>query len=209
MDDLLHIQTQGIQNDGKDTYYNHRYEPTPYSTFTYLASYLSLQKQDHFVDFGCGKGRSNFYIHHQFHCFTTGVEYNPSYYKYCQNNWNTYHGAHKSKIKFVCVKAQAYDILPTQNYFYFFNPFSLEIFRMVVQNILKSYEQQVRTLTLLLYYPDAEYLYYLNTYTPFVERERIPVPMEYNFHRNPKISNRKKQDDNEFIAIFTLSDIDL
>lgn len=30
MDQLLHIHTGGIQADGKDTFHNHRYEPTPY-----------------------------------------------------------------------------------------------------------------------------------------------------------------------------------
>ncbi len=37
MDDkTLHIQTDFIQQDGKDTFYNHRYEPTPYDVLDNL-----------------------------------------------------------------------------------------------------------------------------------------------------------------------------
>lgn len=45
MDDkTLHIQTDFIQQDGKDTFYNHRYEPTPYDVLDNLFSVLLLSR---------------------------------------------------------------------------------------------------------------------------------------------------------------------
>ena len=58
----LCIETEEIQTDGKDTYYCHRYEPTPYEVLDELFTFYTPNKTDVFVDYGCGMGRLNFYI---------------------------------------------------------------------------------------------------------------------------------------------------
>ena len=46
--------------------------------------------------------------------------------------------------------AEQYEIQKTENIFYFFNPFSADIFKKVVKNIMKSYEEHNRTMHLIL-----------------------------------------------------------
>ena len=44
-------------------------------------------------------------------------------------------------IRFECCLAEEYEIEPTDNRFYFFNPFSVQIFIKVIDNILLSVER--------------------------------------------------------------------
>ena len=48
-----------------------------------------------------------------------------------------------------------------ENCFYFFNPFSLEILKAVMGQILDSYYQDPRKMYFFFYYPQDEYLSYL------------------------------------------------
>lgn len=175
MDKLLHIQTEEIQNDGKDTYFNHRYEPTPYSILAELFDQFHVNTSDTFVDFGCGMGRLNFYVHSLYGCNTIGIELNPNYYEDALKNLTTYTGKEKNKILFKNVAAENYQIQESDSIFYFFNPFSIEIFRKVVSNIQKSYECCPRTITIILYYPSSEYIYYLEQQTAFYLTKEVPV----------------------------------
>lgn len=177
IDQTLHIQTEGIQVNGKDTYHNHRYEPTPYEVLDQVFSSYPLQKEDVLVDFGCGKGRLNFYLHDRFGCSTVGIEFSKDYYDDACNNLLTYRRSHQGsdKISFHHICAQDYSVQPKETHFYFFNPFSLPIFMKTVTNIILSHEKYPREITLLMYYPDVEYLYYLEFNTPFEPILEIPV----------------------------------
>ena len=42
------------------------------------------------VDFGCGKGRLNFYIHYFFHATVVGIEMNEIFYQEAIENLNRY-----------------------------------------------------------------------------------------------------------------------
>lgn len=174
-DKILKIETGGIQNDQHDTYFNHRYEPTDYENLDKLFDELSLTQSDCFVDFGCGKGRLNFYVHHRFQCASVGVELNETYYQIAEKNKKSYVGHAKERIQFVNVPAQNYHFIGKENYLYFFHPFSVEIFGKVIQNIYDSLCEQPRTCYLILYYPDSEYLYYIEQYTGLRLRKQIDV----------------------------------
>lgn len=82
----LCIETEEIQTDGKDTYYCHRYEPTPYAVLDELFTFYTPEKTDVFVDYGCGMGRLNFYIEKRHSLSSTGVEYSPVYYEKALKN---------------------------------------------------------------------------------------------------------------------------
>lgn len=175
MDKLLNIQTEGIQRDGRDTYHFHRYEPTPYEVLEQLFQAYPLSKDDVLVDFGCGKGRLNFYIHHKFRCKTVGVEYNEVFYQCAKQNLETYNGPHKDAIRFEAIYATAYEVGEKDSVFYFFNPFSFPIFSSVVHHILDSIHQHPRKVALILYYPDEEYTNFLNQQTPFQLEKDVAV----------------------------------
>lgn len=173
---ILNIKTMGVQKwDSKSTHYS-PYEPTSYAALEILFEKYQVDSTDHVVDFGCGKGRLIFYIHHFCHASVTGIEMNQNYYRDCCDNLNRYrklHGIDTDKINFVCCLAQDYSIQPLDNKFYFFNPFSLPLFIKIIQKILVSVQESMRSVELILYYPSADYIYYLENSTCFKLTQEI------------------------------------
>lgn len=175
MDQKLQVQTEGIQEDGTDTFFNHRYEPTPYEWLTELFSNVTFSKKDTFVDFGCGKGRIVFYVHYCFSCPCKGIEYNPKYYQDALTNLDTYINRNKAEITFHLSKAQDYEIQQEDTIFYFFNPFSPQIFMSVMKGIEHSLSLTPRKAMIILYYPDDEYIDFLENRSSFHLESKIPV----------------------------------
>ena len=77
---LLNINTDGNENWNKTSPHNHPYQPTLYEALDTLFEKYDLDKDDHIVDFGSGKGRIVFYINHFFKCYANGIEMNEIYY---------------------------------------------------------------------------------------------------------------------------------
>jgi SAM-dependent methyltransferase len=178
-DKLLNVETEGNQQGFNDSPHFHRYEPTPYALLDRLFGRYQLKKGDRLVDFGCGKGRLNFYVHHLFGCETAGVEVNPVFYKEALENQARYESKRKNakeKIRFYCCPAQEYAIDPRDNRFYFFNPFSVQIFIAVVNNILRSVEEAEREVELLLFFPSNDYIDFLEHHTLFRLKEELLLP---------------------------------
>lgn len=184
---LLNIKTTGVQKwNSKSTHYS-PYEPTSYDALETLFERYQVASTDHIVDFGCGKGRLIFYIHHFYHASVTGIEMNHNYYQECCDNLNRYrkmHSTETDKINFVYSLAEDHSIQPLDNKFYFFNPFSLPLFIKIVDKILVSVQQSNRIVELILYYPSADYIYYLENSTCFVLTQEIIRPTLYK--RDPR-----------------------
>lgn len=176
---LLNIKTAGEQKIFNQSSHYHRYEPTSYSVLELLSTQYDFTAADHIVDFGCGKGRLNFYLTHFFDATVTGIEMNTFYYKQAVDNKRDYLKKHKksiNKINFLNCLAEEYTINPSDNKFYFFNPFSLQIFIKVIGTILASVAGYERTVELILYYPSYDYRYFLENNTPFVFVNEIKSP---------------------------------
>jgi SAM-dependent methyltransferase len=188
-DKLLNIKTTGEQvGFNKSTHY-HRYEATPYEGLEQLCKRYKITSDDHIVDFGCGKGRLNFYLHYHYGASVSGVEMNEEYYRAALENKKNY--AKKApkgieNIQFYHCYAQDYAIQPCDNKFYFFNPFSIQIFRKIVDTILRSVEEVAREVELVLYYPSDEYIFYLENSTPFEWKEEIVLPALYKHNDNER-----------------------
>ncbi|WP_332649101.1 class I SAM-dependent methyltransferase [Lysinibacillus sp. 54212] len=167
---LLNIQTAGFQfGYPKSTHY-HRYEPTPYEALEQLFEQYELPTQAKIIDFGSGKGRVPIYIHHKFEIPTVGIEMDPKFFLEAENNRTLYlQGARKRSIPitFLNMLAEKYEVQKEDNVFFFFNPFSVQIFQRVLNNIYLSYEQHPREIHLLFYYPSPEYMSYLLNETAF------------------------------------------
>src|SRR5699024_12608611 len=97
-----------------------------------------LQRTDGFVDFGSGKGRLLFYVHNLFGASVTGIEMNEYRNKKTKKNKKKYlkQAKQRADIQLECCLAEEYLVQSTNNVFYFFNPFSVQIFMKVIQNIL-------------------------------------------------------------------------
>ncbi len=178
-DKLLSIVTSGFGDWLFQTVHYNRYEATPYEVLDRFFEEYQLSKEDCVVDFGCGRGRVAFYIHNRFHIPVTGVEVMEDTYEQAIENRTNYLKHNQdinAPIHFHYGAAEDYKVKPEENRFYFFNPFSIHIFKKVVENILESVKENKRSVDIILYYPMPEYERYLKKSTPFrlVKLVRMP-----------------------------------
>ena len=180
---LFKIKTTGEQKNFNESIHYHRYEPTSYAALEALSSTYGFSYEDSIVDFGCGKGRLNFYINYFFDSSVTGIEMNNFFYKQAVENKKSYLQIYKNKkdkINFSNCLAEKYYINSKDNKFYFFNPFSMQIFSKVIKNILASVDVNKRAVDVILYYPSNDYIYFLDTNSNFVLINEIKVPYLYD-----------------------------
>lgn len=176
---LLNIKTSGKQDIEEATIHYNRYEPTSYTALTELIKNYTITENDSIIDFGCGKGRLNFYLAYETKANVLGIEMNNFFYNEALSNKKSFLKEHKfneDKLNFLNIMAQDYNISDFDNKFYFFNPFSVQIFAKVVDNILLSVEKSLRTVDLILYYPSEDYIYYLENNTGFYLHQEIEIP---------------------------------
>ncbi|WP_100401358.1 class I SAM-dependent methyltransferase [Bacillus sp. FJAT-42315] len=188
-DRFLGIDTIGLQEFPLQLVHYNRYEATPYAALDELFRSYELNSTDGVVDFGCGKGRLPFYVHHHFQLSVTGIEVNKQLYEEALHNKVSYmkkSGSKKSTLRFVCGPAEKYRVEPIDNRFYFFNPFSIQIFMKVVKNILISVEQNKRSVDIILYYPTIEYIHFLEEKAPFELLKEVKVPGMYEKDENER-----------------------
>lgn len=175
---MLNIRTVGLREWRNHTHY-HRYEATPYQALEELFKVYKLEKDDEVVDFGCGRGRVSFYIHNRFKVPVTGVEVNDLTFEEALDNKRSYRykASHiAAPIRFNFALAEQFEVEKDDTVFYFFNPFSVKIFKKVVRNILHSVEKKSRPIDLILYYPTASYKEFIAKNTPFKLLNKVRVP---------------------------------
>lgn len=176
---LLNIATAGNQQGFTDSLHHNRYEPTPYELLDKLFQHYSLSPGDRLVDVGSGKGRLNFYIHHFFGAESAGIEMNPAFYAEAIENKKQYFKNHKrdeQSIQFYNCLAQDYPVAASDNKFYFFNPFSVQLFITFVNEVLRSAETDPRTIEVILFFASQDYSDFLENSTAFQLVEEIPLP---------------------------------
>lgn len=158
-DKKLKINTIGRDDSHADDFH-FPYEPTPYSVLERLAESDYIRTQNILVDYGCGKGRVDFFLTHVLGCQTIGVEFDERIYRIAVENQKTF--SKRQKVRFVNECAEEFAVEDADR-FYFFNPFSIEILRKVMGRILDSYYENPRQMYLFFYYINDEYLSYLMT----------------------------------------------
>jgi len=159
-DDLLKIKTTG-RDDSRSDQYRYPYEPTPYLVLERLANSGLVRKNDVILDYGCGKGRVDFFLSYQIRAKTIGIEYDDRIYAAAVDNEKTASSA--NFVSFLLQNAEEYEVPLEVNIIYFFNPFSIEILQKVMARITSSYYLKPRRMLLFFYYPSDEYISYLMT----------------------------------------------
>ena len=186
LDKFLKIKTNG-RDDSVSNFINYPYEPTPYVVLQVLANSGHLCKRDKVIDFGCGKGRVDFYLAYSIKTKMIGVENSERLYNSALENHKRALSA--NRVEFVNSCASQYKIPTDVTGAYFFNPFSVEILKEVVENIKQSLSENKREFKMFFYYPSKEYLEYLNENLELVENlECFDLFKEY--------------DAREYIAVF-------
>lgn len=159
-DKLLRIRTMGRDDSNADQY-RYPYEPTPYSVLERLANTGHIRKGNTLLDYGCGKGRVDFFLSYQTRCQSVGIEYDERIYEKAVENRET--AASSGRVRFELANAENFPVSEKVDRIYFFNPFSLEILQRVISRILDSYYEKPRKIQLFFYYPSDEYISYLMT----------------------------------------------
>ncbi|MGF0018818.1 SAM-dependent methyltransferase [Sporofaciens sp. SGI.106] len=159
-DKLLRIRTMGRDDSNADQY-RYPYEPTPYSVLERLANTGLIRKGNTLLDYGCGKGRVDFFLSYQTRCQSVGIEYDERIYEKAVENRET--AAASGRVSFELANAENFVVSEKVDCIYFFNPFSLEILQKVISRILDSYYEKPRTIQMFFYYPSDEYISYLMT----------------------------------------------
>ena len=159
-DEHLQIKTSGRDDLNADAY-RYPYEPTPYSVLERLKNSGLISNNDVVLDYGCGKGRVDFFLSHQTSAKTIGIEYDERIYQSALENQKT--ARSDARAEFVLTRAESYEVPGSVNRCYFFNPFSVEILRKVMARIIESYYEHPREMFLFFYYPSDEYIAYLMT----------------------------------------------
>ena len=159
-DKLLNIKTTG-RDDSRADQFRYPYEPTPDSVLERLANSGYITKKNIILDYGCGKGRVDFFLSYQTRCKTIGIEYDDRiYYSAIENKTSA---ISSNRTAFLLENAEHYRVPVEVDRFYFFNPFSVEILQKVMARIRESYYEVPRELLLFFYYPSKEYVAYLMT----------------------------------------------
>ncbi|MBP3569722.1 MAG: class I SAM-dependent methyltransferase [Lachnospiraceae bacterium] len=172
-DQKLNINTIG-RDDRHADQFHHPYEPTPYCVLERLQDSGYITAENTLVDYGCGKGRVGFFLTHEIGCNCIGLEYDPPIFEQAKENLVTFLSYTteyalfqkpsdvSNRLSFLCENAEKYKVTDA-DCFYFFNPFTVEILRSVMQQIIGSYYENPRPMKLFFYYPDPEYVSYLLT----------------------------------------------
>lgn len=190
-DRLLRIQTRNLGERETQSVHYHHYEATSYWMLDELFNVYEMNKKSTFVDFGCGKGRLLFYVHHYFHVSVVGVEMNTKLYREALSNEASYLAHKKRNGKPIRIErefAEQYQIEKDEATFFLFNPFSLQIFMKVIHNILRSAVEYPRTVDVILYYPAEAYIDYLEHETPFQLWKEVNIPKLSTINKREKFS---------------------
>ena len=144
----LRIKTDGGGNHEADGE-NYPYEPTPYSVLERLARSGYLKKNNILIDYGCGKGRASFLLSYLTHCRVTGIDYNEDLIRKADENRIS---SGMTEVTFLQAKAEQFEITEADSFF-FFNPFSEQVLKKVIDQILWSWYENPRKMQLFFYYP--------------------------------------------------------
>lgn len=179
-DKKLNINTRGIVEWplGVNLEY-YRTESTLYSDLDRFIEQYDLLPKAKLVDFGSGKGRILYYFNHQLNIPTSGIELSEVAYHQLVNNFGTYSKKHPGlarKISLHKMKAEDYRIKADENIFYFFNPFTIKIFKTILQNIEQSLVENQRTADIIIYYPSVNYTHHLDNHSDFHFIQLIKTP---------------------------------
>ena len=159
-DKLLQISTIGRDETNADEYH-HPYEPTPYSVLERLVQRDLIGRDDVVLDYGCGKGRVDFFLSYRLKAKTVGIEYDERIYEMALENQRSV--ISRVKPQFVLARAEEYEVPQDVTRCYFFNPFSVEILQKVMARILESWYEEPREIFLFFYYPSDEFIACLMT----------------------------------------------
>jgi hypothetical protein len=130
----------------------HRYEPTPWSSLPKIFKHLRLDfRRFTFIDMGAGKGRVILTASMLPFRSVIGVEFSPELCRIADNNLRTCRFLRRQAGDARIMECDATKFVPpdTPCVFFFLNPFSTRLMKLVINNIYDSYHQNPRDIYLI------------------------------------------------------------
>ncbi|MGL5381779.1 class I SAM-dependent methyltransferase [Clostridium sp.] len=157
-DEKLGIITYGYKKtNNKKSYAN--YDATPYQVLEYMTTYYPFDKDDYFVDFGCGLGRVICFVALNGCKNVIGIEVNKEIFEQLEKNVEK--NKHKGNIEIINQCAEKALINPRVNKCFFYNPFYLKHFIKVFYNLISQTSEEL--IYIFLYDAAIEYIKFLDT----------------------------------------------
>jgi 16S rRNA G966 N2-methylase RsmD len=100
------------------------------------------------------------FLSYQTRCLSIGVEYDEIIYSEAKKNLET--AVYSMRTDVINQSAEEYPVPEEADRIFFFNPFSVQILKKVIENVRESYEKKEREILLFFYYPSKEYIAYLD-----------------------------------------------
>lgn len=135
LDFSLRQKSRNIITDG-----NHGYALTQKKAFDAIMQKISVDKDDCFIDIGCGKGATLYYATHYGFRRIAGIEVESSLYEIAKNNFKK---LNLPGVELFLENAVTFDKYGQFNIFFLFNPFDDDIYIKVLENIVDSLNQSV------------------------------------------------------------------
>jgi SAM-dependent methyltransferase len=135
-----------------------------------LLEYNYISKKDLLIDFGCGKGRVDFFFSSNTKCKSIGIEFSKILYDRAIKNKES---SNLNRVEFININAKDYQIPDDASRFYFFNPFSIDVLKIVLKRINESYKKTKREILLFFYYPSKQYIELLNEEKGYILKDKI------------------------------------
>ena len=154
-DELKTLSQKGI-----DTSHATIYMPISYLLLEEIFRQLPIMPPAHFLDIGCGKGRAMSVAAYKGCNTVTGVDFSK---ELCDNAVNNLQRVKEKKpsLQFSVVNKDAmnFEIPPSVDCIFLFNPFDVVVMGAVVSNILESVEKNPRDLVVVYANPLYENLF--------------------------------------------------
>ena len=96
-----------------------------------------IRKGNILLDYGCGKGRVDFFLSYQTRCKSIGIEYDERIYEKAAENKKD--AVSSGRVEIELANAEEFAVSETADCMYFFNPFSVEILRKVMARIFQGF----------------------------------------------------------------------
>lgn len=185
LDNTLNIDTSLLMDEIKE---NERYffGSTDYVTQDIILDMLDISENDVFVDIGCGLGKVIYYVNHKVGCKTIGVEGDDRIFRKLKENHSGYKkknsgksggnvlvlGSTGAEVNILNRKIEDIDSIYDEIlknhvfedkdslYFYFFNPFSVEVLKSFVAKLVEEAGMNrfgSKKIELVFYYLTPEY----------------------------------------------------
>lgn len=150
---VIHLDEVGF--DAPD---RKEYEPSSWFYISRALRGCRIQRSDVFVDFGSGMGRVVVQVACRYPFGRViGVEIVEAFNRIAEHNLNrSRHKLRCTDVEFMTCDVLDYEIPDDMTYAYFYNPFVDDLFRQMLDNIIRSVDRNPRLVTLIYANPKME-----------------------------------------------------